>query len=122
MKIPREYWVPFACSCAIPFALIVVLKLIAEAVPNRPSDMRTVERLLVNHGLPVEGFAATPAVNLDAIDAMAPAECAEILRKTYLAKLAVIRMAPERAADARGIANAVRFTLAADAGTPECAP
>lgn len=88
---------------------------------SRPADMTDVETMLaVDHGLPVAGFAQTPAVDLGALDKLVPAACVEIVRKTYLAKLAVLRMAPAHAADADGVANAVRFTLTAD--RPECAP
>lgn len=116
----RDLALPFAASAVIA-GLVGALTLIDAVRPKPENEMRTVEQLLVDHGLPVDGFAATPPVNLEAIDAMAPAECAEILRKEYLTRLAVIRMAPTHADEAGKIAHAVRFTLARDAGTPECA-
>lgn len=121
MRLPPDTKAPAVCAAAVA-GLIGALSLIQAARPAPLNDMAAVEQLLTAHGLPVEGFAATPPVNLDAIDAMAPAECAQILRKAYLAKLAVVRMAPDRAADAEGIGRAVRYTLAADAGAPGCAP
>lgn len=111
-------WAASAAIAAIVFTLACLMP--AGDGANSVRDMAAVEQLLTAHGLPVEGFANTPPVNLDAIDAMAPPECAAILRKTYLAKLAVIRMAPERAADAAKIGRAVRFTLAEEAGAPGC--
>lgn len=121
MRLPRELELPLACA-AVVAGLIAALSLIQALRPVPENEMASVERLLAFHGLPVDGFAATAPVNLEAIDAMVPVECAEILRKAYLAKLAVIRMAPEHAADAGKIGHAVRFTLAAEAGVPECAP
>lgn len=112
-------WAASAAISAIVFTLACLMPAGDGATSVR--DMAAVERLLTAHGLPVEGFAETAPVNLDAIDAMAPPECAAILRKAYLAKLAVIRMVPQRAADAAKIGRAVRFTLAQDAGTPGCA-
>lgn len=121
MRLPRELELPLACA-AVVAGLIAALSLIQALRPAPENEMETVERLLTFHGLPVDGFAATAPVNLEAIDAMAPVECAEILRKTYLAKLAVLRMAPEHAAEAGKIGNAVRFTLADEAGAlDECA-
>lgn len=112
-------WAASVAIAAIVFTLACLMP--AGVGANGVRDMAAVEQLLTAHGLPVEGFANTAPVNLDAIDAMAPPECAAILRKAYLAKLAVIRMAPERAADAAKIGRAVRFTLSQDQGTPECA-
>lgn len=121
MRLPRELELPLACA-AVVAGLIAALSLIQALRPAPENEMETVERLLTFHGLPVDGFAATAPVNLEAIDVMAAAECSEILRKAYLAKLAVLRMAPDHAGDAAKIGHAIRFTLAEESGVPECAP
>jgi hypothetical protein len=58
------------------------------------AEMAAIERLLVFHGFPVEGFAAGAAPDLAVIDALAPAGCAGVMRASVLARLALARHAP----------------------------
>ena len=85
------------------------------------AEMQAVETLLVFHGIDVKGFADTDPIDVNPIVAIAPANCRDVMRTAWLARIAVARMQPDRSlADARIIAKGAAAIVAQEFGHEEC--